>query len=993
MPILKRYSILLAITLLISACGGDPVAKRTASAKKSDELKKDIVIGIVASSDTPDLFLEGVKLAVDQLNAEEYIAGRKISPVFYDDKGEPEKALEIAESLAANPDVVAVIGHLYDRNAIPASITYEENGIVFISPGASDPSLTQHGGVFTFRNISSDEESGRELANLAFYKELKKIIVLYDRDNSSGKRFSEIFSKRANELGIEIVATKSYFGWQQDIPLFLSDIIKKYEFDAVFLAGELPSAAEIIKLFRDMGKNVPILSDDALDSPELSVIAGKAAEGTLISSAFDPRQSTSRTQTFLENFKAAFGVFPDTWSALGYDAIEVLAYSIKKSDSTVPIAISTALRGLENWHGVPGHYSFTRNGDIKGKEIYFKEMQGGEFQFVESGFKKEKERFDLVKSVTLSLPLNRPVSIIDPGLLSDSSSVEIADQLFLGLTDLDPQTSEAVPELAAKPDPAKDPKSAAGDASAGTPQTQPPDSAETDSPAAGGNETGKESGNETQKTSEWTVSEDGMTYRFHLRKDVAWTDGSPVTAHDIVWAVRRNILPETKSPAAHLLYFLKNAEEIHTGKIEKLSEEIKLSLSGTGEKAVRAKNGGEAKNETFGIQDALPLLGVKAVDDFTVEFNLIHPCAFFPVIAGLPVYRPLPRKAVEKYGEKWTEPENIQTNGPFTLVNCEKNSRIILRRNPKYFNAQNVAIREVRYHVIRKNSVALKMYENDELDIIGGTYLPIPSEELSRVQTEPALRKQYSEQPKLCTEAYFFNTLRPPTDNPLVRKAISAVVDREFLAKFILRGHGKPATAFAAPPAFGSDPGGNIGIMFNPVAAKEWLAQAGYPDGKGFPEMTLRYDPQSELGSETARAIQAFLKNYLNIKVLLEGKESPSPQDDPNTLPHLFRYRQCGDYPDADGWLYRISQSQFFPGETGQSELSFAGLTKTARESSDPKERRRLYQRAEQILLQEEAVILPIYFESAGCLVKHRVKGWYYMAVGGQHICNWRIEE
>ncbi|HHC25515.1 MAG TPA: hypothetical protein ENK58_08935, partial [Desulfobacterales bacterium] len=227
MQTLKKYFILFISVLFVLSCESDPVSERAKMAADSDESKGDIVIGIVASSDLPGLFFEGVRMAIQELNQERGVQGRKLSPIFYDDEGLPAKALEISEKLAKNPDVVAVVGHLHGKTAIPASITYERNGIIFISPGAMDPALTQYGGIFTFRNISSSEKSGRELAKFAYHKEYHKILVLYDRD-SPGRRLAEIFAKSADDLGLEIVAVKSYFDWQDDIPLLLSDVVKKY---------------------------------------------------------------------------------------------------------------------------------------------------------------------------------------------------------------------------------------------------------------------------------------------------------------------------------------------------------------------------------------------------------------------------------------------------------------------------------------------------------------------------------------------------------------------------------------------------------------------------------------------------------------------------------------------------------------------------------------------------------------------------------------------
>ncbi|MDM8523244.1 ABC transporter substrate-binding protein [Desulfococcaceae bacterium HSG8] len=946
---MRNFITLIAMLFFLS-CGSDPLTERAQRSRDADADQDDIVIGIVSTSAAPDLFLEGVNLAIKELNQEKSVLGRTFSPIYYDDEGSPEKGLAISEQLARNPDLVAVVGHINSDSAIRASITYEKNGIVFISPGATEPALTRYGGKFTFRNIPSDEETGREMAELASYREFKKIVILYDRGSSEGRRLAGIFEDEAAQRGIRIVVAKSYFSWQEDILVLLSDIAKKYEFDAIFLGGVIPSGANIIKQLRDMGVTVPILGSGLFDSSELSIIAGKAADGTIVPTVFDPRRSSSRAEVYVRNFKSEFGVLPDTGAAQGYDAIQVLASAMRKSGSTIPISVSTVLRSLEGWRGVTGKYSFTADGDIMGKAIFFKEMHAGNFEFIQGPLKKEEDMFDLIRSTTLRIPVSGTIPAIDPGLAKAPASVEVAEQLFLGLTDMDPETYQAVPELAEK----------------------------------------------------WTVSEDGRNWRFELRKDAIWTDGSPVTAHDVTWAVHRNLRSGTKSPCADMLYILKNAETIHkTVKPEN-------GTKGTSQSEIQIPDKNTEKTE-----DMRP--GVRAVDDFTVEFTLEYPASFFPVIAGFPVYRPLPKEAMEKYGDEWTEPGNIRTNGAYGLALWEKNGLMILRKNPKYYDAKNVSVQEIRYYMIQKSSVGLAMYESDALDIMGGSYLPIPITDLHRIRTESALSSQYSYQPKLCTYAYAFDTVREPVDNLLVRKAISAAIDRETLIRMVTRGSQEPALTFVPPPAFGAvTPMEKTGIRFNPPQAREWLALAGYPDGNGFPEITLTYE-NTGIHPKIARAVQTFLKYYLNITIKLDEKEE---KDYAKALAQsrticMFRYSGSGDYPDADNWLYERFHPYFSPNRTKWKNVSFANLTDLARAGTDleernvminnprryradagtdHEERNRLYRLAEQILI-EEAVVLPIFFETAPTLVKPRVKGWYNMAAGGQHIRNWRLAE
>jgi len=264
---------------------------------------------------------------------------------------------------------------------------------------------------------------------------------------------------------------------------------------------------------------------------------------------------------------------------------------------------------------------------------------------------------------------------------------------------------------------------------------------------------------------------------------------------------------------------------------------------------------------------------------------------------------------------------------------------------------------------------------------------------ISRIKESSVLTREYSKEPQFCSYTYGFNTRRSPVDNPLVRKAISAAIDRVLLTDMITQGGEEPAATFTRPPVVGSvDPESGVGIRFNPVQARKWLAQAGYPDGQGFPEVLLMYNA-SETHSKIAQAVQASLKHYLNIHITLDEKswkDYISSMGMPDT-PHIFRLGWCGPYPDANGWLYDLFHPFKSANYVGWDNAEFAELLDRALEVSKPEERKLIYRQAEQILCQEQAAVVPLYFESAHCLVKTRVKGWYHMAVGGQHIRDWHF--
>jgi len=494
---------------------------------------------------------------------------------------------------------------------------------------------------------------------------------------------------------------------------------------------------------------------------------------------------------------------------------------------------------------------------------------------------------------------------LDPCLATDNISINMCENLFLGLTDLafDINTSETVikPELATS----------------------------------------------------WEVSEDGLVWAFHMRKDVVWSDGKPVTAHDIEYAVRRTCDPATASNYAYVLYIIKGAKEVNTGEITDLSH-----------------------------------IGVKAVDDYTVQFALNHPAGYFPSIAGMWVARPVPRWTIEKYGEKWSEAENIVTNGPYLLKEWKHEDEIVMVKNPDYYDADKVDIDVVHNVIIVETSTAMAMYEAGELD---STQCPL--EDIDRVKADPVLSKEYVNMPDVVTYYYGFNNTKPPMDNPLVRKAFSAAINRQALIDFILKGGQLPATTFTCPGLFGHiAPAEGVGIGYDPEAAKKYLADAGYPGGEGLPEITLMFNT-SEQHAKIAQAIQQMWKETLGVEVNLTNQEWGVYLDTlSEDAPQIFRLGWGADYADANNFVYEVFHSTDSDNRIKWSNAEFDRTVEQAAREIDPAKRYELYKRAEQILCEEEAAMAPIYYYTLNWMVKPRLQRTF-SPLGGQHFDEWKIVE
>lgn len=385
--------------------------------------KEEILIGVAwPLQDTESHFLEGVRMAVEEINEqggvpvyarkvttterdlclwialclrkntefEKEPTLRKIKLAVHDDENSPETGSDIANSFAADPNIVAVIGHPASPVALPASLTYEKRKILFISTGATDYHITGHKSEYIFRNISNDRTMAKDLVAEAKRKQLKRIYIVYEQ-SIYGENSATYFHQFSQENGgkLEIVGMKSYHTNKKTHKIVnkvahlgpvISDLLKTKNVDAIFLSGSFPSVEEVIRMFRKFGVETPILGDNSLFSEKL-IRLGDLAEGTIVPTMFDPNLNLPKTVGFVQAFQKRFpDKFPDQDAALGYDAIQLLVKGFQTTHSTVPIRIATFLKTLREWNGVTGNYRFNENGEAIGKKTWFVILQNGKFQ-------------------------------------------------------------------------------------------------------------------------------------------------------------------------------------------------------------------------------------------------------------------------------------------------------------------------------------------------------------------------------------------------------------------------------------------------------------------------------------------------------------------------------------------------------------------------------------------------------------------------------------
>jgi branched-chain amino acid transport system substrate-binding protein len=374
--------------VLVSACS----KPGETTEEKAGKGKGDIVIGVALPLNDRRHFLEGVEMAIEELNERGGVLGRKIRAIVEDDESLEDvevdyliqKGKKIARKFANDPDVVAVIGHNNSDVAVPVSIIYEFDKTVFITPFATTPSLTKHGFRFVFRTSPTDTAYARRLAVLA--KQKFKSVLIIAVDDIYGENLSNNFQTFAEDLGVNIVGSIHFPPWGDDMKGALmrrANMIegRKFDdiFDAIFLAAEMPTAARLVKIVRELNVTGPFFGGDALDTRELWEIAGEDAEGTIVCSTVI--NEGPALQKFRERFKEKYGFPPEHWAAHTYDTVHILAYAMETSGSTVPRKVAEALHFIQDWKGVTATFTFDGNGDVLNNISGFKVLSKAEFTY------------------------------------------------------------------------------------------------------------------------------------------------------------------------------------------------------------------------------------------------------------------------------------------------------------------------------------------------------------------------------------------------------------------------------------------------------------------------------------------------------------------------------------------------------------------------------------------------------------------------------------
>ena len=425
----------------------------------------------------------------------------------------------------------------------------------------------------------------------------------------------------------------------------------------------------------------------------------------------------------------------------------------------------------------------------------------------------------------------------------------------------------------------------------------------------------------------WEISDNGRIITYYLRDDVFWTDGQPVKASDFEYSWKRLLNPATAAQYAYFLFDIENAYEYNSGKITDPSK-----------------------------------VGVSAKSDLVLEVRLKKPVVYFPSITTFMVTFPQRKDIVEKFGDRWTDPDKIVTNGPFKLTEWKHEYKLELSANDKFYEGRP-SLDAILAYVVREKTTALTLYETGELEMVELPPVAIPHFKK---------HKEFDSLPQLRGYYYGINVTKAPFDNPLVRRAFAHSIDRSRLP-LLLKGGEFPTSSWIPKGMFGYNP--DIGAKFNPVTAQKLLAQAGYPDGTGFPETVAMYNT-----NDTNRLIGEFLqaqwKEYLNVNIQLESQEWKvflnRLQVDP---PQVFRLGWGADFPDPDNFM------NLFISTSGNNRLRWSNsrydeLVALGATLNNPKERQSVYDEAQRILTETDTAMIPLFVSTQNLLIKPYVSGF-----------------
>lgn len=436
----------------------------------------------------------------------------------------------------------------------------------------------------------------------------------------------------------------------------------------------------------------------------------------------------------------------------------------------------------------------------------------------------------------------------------------------------------------------------------------------------------------------WESSEDASVWYFYLREDARWSNGDPVTAHDFVYSYERMLTPALAAEYVQMLFMMKNAREFHLGEVTSFED-----------------------------------VGVRAIDDRTIRFELVGPTPFFPNVLKHYSWFPVHPPTIEKHGGmtslngEWTRLENFVGNGAFVLDGWRPNQFIRVTRSSTYWDHENVGLNGIVFFPVTDDNTERRMFDSGLIHMTN----TVPSNDI------PSLRRNRPDvlrmDPYLGTYFYRLNVTRPPLDDVRVRRALALSIDRQRLVDRVTMGDQIPAYGFV-PPGF-PEYENQTSLRHDPEEARRLLAEAGFPGGAGFPQFFLLFNT-SEGHRKLAEAVVDMWNVELGINMHLENKEWKVYLDTQVHMDYdVSRSGWIGDYMDPITFL-ELFTTDNGNNNTGWSNARYDGLIAAGFRSQTQEEHYAVLQEAEAILM-DEVPVIPVYYYTRIYLKDPRVRGWH----------------
>ena len=455
----------------------------------------------------------------------------------------------------------------------------------------------------------------------------------------------------------------------------------------------------------------------------------------------------------------------------------------------------------------------------------------------------------------------------------------------------------------------------------------------------------------------WEISDDGLTYTFHLRDNLKWSDGSPLTADDFVYSYLRVLDPAVGAQYTEML----------TAYIEGAAE----YFAGTGNAAS---------------------VGIKAADENTLVLTLLQPTAYYIGILGMWVYSPVNEATTTANPDTWTlSAETFISNGPFKMQEISFGEGYKLVKNEHYWNAANVRLDQVNFRFIPDPSTALVALDNGDID---GQW-EIPSADLPSLKASSDALQII---PSYGTTYYEVNCLKAPYDDPRVRQALAMALDRTALIENVLQSTDNPAFSLIAPgysvDGVAYDSGrSNFGLSATAdvAGARALLAEAGYPDGEGFPTLELSYYTNEAVKS-IVEAMQQMWQENLGIEVNISTEEWAVYYENIQALNYDVGAMGWGADYMHPMTFFPLRLSDGVMNNCGYASAEYDSLVKQAQSETDPAEAMRLMRAAEDVMMADMPLI-PLYYRSSPKMMAPYVKGWYITPLNNMYLSGAYIEK